>query len=278
MKQSQLAIATVTTRQKDLVEALDAYAQAGFPNVEFVLTLVKDWLREGHSVEDVLQLLDERHMHCIGGFETTVTCFGTPEEIAANHALHVSNAKLVQQLGGRVMVVGTDGTNAQNQFSYEAVDTISRSFRHLAEQLEGTDVSLALEFNWSPCIKSFKSAALVCEKVAHPQVGILFDPAHYYTTTTKFEHLTPETVRWIRHMHVDDMQDKPGELSNCNDDRALPGQGIVGLPALIAALERYGYNGYYSIEMFSEDLWNRPASEAAQLCYQSMLPLCEDML
>jgi 4-hydroxyphenylpyruvate dioxygenase len=272
MKQSQLAIVSVTTRQKDLIEALDAYAQAGFSNVEFVLPLVKDWLRVGHNVNDVLRLLNERHMHCIGGFETTVTCFGTPEEIAVNHMLHLHNAKLVHQLGGRVLVVGTDGPN---QSSYEAIEVISKSFRLLAEQLEGTEVSLALEFNWSPCIKSLKSAALVCEQVAHPQVGILFDPAHYYTTTTKFEHLTPETMRWIRHMHVDDMQDKPGELSNCNDDRTLPGQAIVGLPALLAALERYGYNGYYSIEMFSEDLWSRPASEAARLCYQSLLPLCE---
>lgn len=273
MKQSQLAIATVTTRQKDLVEALDAYAQAGFPNVEFVLPLVKDWLQGGHRVDEVRQLLEERQMHCIGGFETTVISFGTPEEIAANQALHVRNAKLLQQLGGRVMVVGTDGPS---QPSNEAIETISKGFRHLSEQLEGTDVSLALEFNWSPCIKSLKSAALVCEQADHPQVGILFDPAHYYTTTTKFEHLTPEMVHWIRHVHVDDMQDKPGELSNCNDDRALPGRGIVGLPLLLATLERYGYNGYYSIEMFSEDLWSRPASEAARLCYQSLVPLCEE--
>ena len=135
------------------------------------------------------------------------------------------------------------------------------------------NVTIAVEFNWSPVVKSLQSAVLVAQKVNHPQVGILFDPAHYYTTVTKFEHLTAEAVRWIKHVHIDDMRDKPGELSNCNSDRVLPGQGILDLHGIIAKLEQYGYKGYYSIEMFNDDLWQLPAAEAAAQCYQSMLTL-----
>ena len=76
-------------------------------------------------------------------------------------------------------------------------------------------------------------------------------------------------------MHLDDMRDKPGDLSHCNDDRVLPGQGILDLPALIARLEQHGYQGYFSIEMFNRDLWQLPAAEAARRCYESLLPLCQ---
>jgi sugar phosphate isomerase/epimerase len=116
---------------------------------------------------------------------------------------------------------------------------------------------------------------LVARKAQHPRVGVLFDPAHYYTTPTKFDHLNPDTVPWIKHVHLDGMRDKPGDLSHCNDDRVLPGQGILDLPALIARLEEHGYAGYFSIEMFNHDLWQLPAAEAARRCYESLLPLCQ---
>ena len=63
------------------------------------------------------------------------------------------------------------------------------------------------------------------------------------------------------------MAAKPGELSDCNADRVLPGEGILDLPALIAVLERHGYAGFFSIEMFNADLWAMPAAEAAERCY-----------
>ena len=55
----------------------------------------------------------------------------------------------------------------------------------------------------------------------------------------------------------------------------LPGEGVVDLPRIISALEQNGYRGYFSIEMFSANLWRLPAGEAARRCYESLLPLCE---
>ncbi len=61
---------------------------------------------------------------------------------------------------------------------------------------------------------------------------MIFDPAHYHCTPSKFDQLMPENVATVRHVHVDDMRDKPAELSNRNSDHVLPGQGILDLPAL----------------------------------------------
>jgi len=270
MKQGQLAINAVSTRHSSLEEALDAYAGAGFRNVEFVLPLVKEWLRE-HTVDDLRRQLAERNLRAIGGFETHVDCFGSGESRRANHELHRANATLVHELGGGTLVVGTDGPERP---SLDALDTVASVLEQLARSIEGLNVNIAIEFNWSPLIKSLQSAVLVARKVNHPQLGVLFDPAHYYVTPTKAEQLTAAAVPWIKHVHVDDMADKPGDLSHCNADRVLPGDGVLDLPALIGALERHGYGGYFSIEMFNEELWQLPAAEAARRCYTSLLPLC----
>ncbi len=278
MKKEQLAINSISTRQTRLEEALDAYAAAGFPSVEFHLPLVKDWLAEGHAVEEARRLLEERGLRPIGGFEAHVACFAAPDERRANHELLRANARLIHGLGGGAMVVGTDGPAAMPADPLAALDPIAAALRELAASLEGEglDVTIALEFNWSPIVRSLQSAVLVAQKVDHPRVGVLFDPAHYHVTPTKLEHLTAETVPWIRHVHLDDMRDVPGDLAHCNDDRALPGAGVVDLPALIGRLEQFGYAGRYSIEMFDKDLWALPAAEAARRCYRSLLPFCRD--
>src|SRR5579871_842479 len=107
MKREQLAIHSVSTRQKDLVEALDAYSAAGFRNVEFVLSHVKDWEAQGHTRDEVRELLKARSLRPIGGHERALECFSAPESQQANREFQVANATLIHELGGGTLVVGT---------------------------------------------------------------------------------------------------------------------------------------------------------------------------
>lgn len=271
MRTDQLAINSITTRHADLPEALTAYASAGFRQVEFHLPLIHAWLDAGHTTGDTRALIADHGLRCIGGFQTAIECFSTQLSQRTNHAIVLRNARILHDLGGGTLVAGTDGPANP---TLTDLDQVATTFSAILEAMDGLDVTLALEFNWSPLVKSLASAVRVCELVNHPRLGILFDPAHYYVTPTKFADLTPENVRWIRHVHVDDMANKPADLSDCNSDRMLPGDGVLDLPALFGTLEAHGYDGAFSIEMFSDELWALPAEEAARRCYQSLLPLC----
>lgn len=272
MRVADLAIHTISTHHPSLEEALDGYAAAGFRRVEVSLPEVKGWL-DGRPASAFRRALDDRGLRCVGGLETVLRAFADEESLRANLELHVANARLLSELGGGVLTVGTDGPE---QRSPEALDQLAARFRVLAAAIEDLDVRVALEFNWSPIVKSIDSAHRVVAAVDHPQVGILFDPAHYRTTTTKFEDLTPARTGRVVHVHLNDMRDVPADLSDCNADRVLPGEGVLDLRALIAALESGGYGGSYSIEMFNRDLWELPAAETARRCYRSLLPLCVD--
>ncbi len=63
-------------------------------------------------------------------------------------------------------------------------------------------------------------------------------------------------------------------MLDCNADRELPGRGHLDLKKIFGAIEKHGYRGYFSIEMFSQELWDLPASKSARRMYQSLLPLC----
>ena len=209
MKMSQLAINSVSTVRSDLEECLAAYHEAGFQNVEFVLKHVKEYMALGHDVSDVRDLLDKYQLHCIGGFETGVECFSPPEQRVENHARIVENAKLLSALGAAAMVVGTDGPTDPLGAS-ELTGEIARVFAELARKIRPTGITLCLEFNWSPVVKSLRTAAEIARKTRMSNVGVLFDPAHYHCTPTKFDQLNAQNIPYIRHVHVDDMNDKPG--------------------------------------------------------------------
>lgn len=272
MKKSQLAINSVSTRGT-LEENLAAYTAAGFPNVEFVLGPVKEYVTQ-HGVGAMRRLLDTHKLQCIGGFECVLECFSPPEQRERNHALIVQNARLLAELGGTNLVVGTDGPDNGASVT-DPLGAIAEVFAQVGQQINGTGVNLCIEFNWSPIVKSLRAAAEIARRSGAANVGVLFDPAHYHCTPMKFAEINAENVAYIKHVHVDDMRDKPGELSNCNSDRALPGQGCLDLATIFGQIEKHGYGGYFSIEMFSEELWVMPATQAARLMYASLLPLCE---
>lgn len=272
MKTEQLAINSVSTGGASLEERLTSYAAAGFQNVEFMLGHVKEYLAQGRTESDARQLIEQHGLRCVGGFETGLDAFSPPEQRAKNHARVIANARLIAALGGTCLVVGTDGPSESHD---DPLGTLAEAFADVAAQIADTDVSLCLEFNWSPLVKSLRTAADVARRTGAANVGVLFDPAHYHCTPSKMEQLTPETVALIKHVHVDDMRDKPGELSNCNSDRELPGEGILPLRELFGRIEAGGYRGYFSIEMFSDALRAMPPAEAARRMYASLLPLCE---
>lgn len=273
MNLDQLAINSVSTRTHDLPSILAAYETAGFVHVEFTLKHIYDYLAAGHDLQDVVALLKQHQLNCIGGFETAVACFAPAAERAQNHARIVANCQLLNELGGSVLVVGTDGP-ASSRDAADPVGQIADTFSQLGETVRPTGVKLCLEFNWSPIVKSIRTAVDVARRSACDNVAVLFDPAHYHCTPSKLEMLDADSVPFIAHVHVDDMADTPGELSNCNADRRLPGEGCLDLPRIFSRLEQFGYKGYFSIEMFDEELWALPPEAAAERMYASLQHLC----
>ncbi len=240
--------------------------------MEPYLPLIKAWLEDNHTTEQTRELFDSYGLRFIASSELAVECFHASDVLLPNLRANAENARLIRELGGSAMIVHTDGPE---QVTAASLDPIARALVNLAEATEDTDVDIAVEFNASPVVKSLRSAVRVAEIADHPRVGVLFDTAHYHVTPTKLRDINESSVRYIKHVHLDDMPDTPADLTHRDFDRVLPGEGVIDLPEIISALEQNGYEGYFSIEMFSAKLWRLPAKEAARRCYESLLPLCE---
>jgi 2-keto-myo-inositol isomerase len=268
MRLDQIAINSTTTRQPSLADAFDAYAEAGFRLVELELPEPKQL-----GAVEVGRLLTERGLRCTGGFDDELKCFAGPEALAASIEGIVASARFVDELGGGIVVFGTDGPPEPGPAHPAPLAPIVAGAQQALAAIDGLDATLALEFNWSPVVRSLQSAVAIADAVDSPRLGVLFDAAHWYTTPTKLEHLTPHAVSRIVQVHLDDMPDIPADRADCNDDRVMPGEGTLPLREMIERIDAGGYTGTYVLELFSEDIWTMPAREAARRGYASMAAL-----
>jgi sugar phosphate isomerase/epimerase len=168
-----------------------------------------------------------------------------------------------------VCITGPAGARDPDEARSLAVEGL----RTAAAEAARAGVRLALEpfqregiEDWS-LVGTLGEAAELIDEVGSDAIGIQFDVWHLWNTPDLFD----EIARYsdlIAGVHVSDWRDPTRGWA----DRALPGEGAADVPAILGALEGAGWNGFYDLEIFSDDgsfghrhpdsLW---ALEAAEL-------------
>ncbi len=137
----------------------------------------------------------------------------------------------------------------------EARRVVVEGLREVARTAEEVGVRLALEPIHSSArdeftlVDNIPDAVALIDEVDEP-LGLLFDTWHLWDTPDVLDHIRAEAHRFPA-VHVNDWRDPTRGW----DDRALPGEGIMDLPAMFAALEDGGFEGWYDLEIFSSDTY-----------------------
>ena len=157
----------------------------------------------------------------------------------------------------------------------DARATVVDGLRTVAAEAERAGMRLALEpfqregiEQWS-MVNTLGDAAALIDEIGSPAVGIQFDVWHLWNTPALFEEIA-EHAGLIAGVHVNDYREPTRGWA----DRVLPGDGVAPVPEILAALEAAGWDGWYDLEIFSDDgafgsaypdsLWDVPGAELAR--------------
>ncbi len=102
--------------------------------------------------------------------------------------------------------------------------------------------------HWS-VIGTIPETIALIDEVGEPNVGLLYDVYHLWDTDDVLEDTVRHGSRIVPSVHICDWR---AETRN-DFDRALPGDGIMDLPAIFGALEAGGVVGWFDLEIFSDD-------------------------
>jgi sugar phosphate isomerase/epimerase len=150
--------------------------------------------------------------------------------------------------------------------------TVVDGLRAAAEVAAEMGVTLGLEpirQTSGSLVTTLPDAIELIEEIGATNISIIYDTWHFWDVQGVLEHLRTHANRLIG-IQVNDWREPT--RSWC--DRVLTGDGIIDLPAIFSTLEGAGYNGWYDVEVFSDNglfgnsypdsLWNLEAGELAR--------------
>jgi len=154
-------------------------------------------------------------------------------------------------------------------------ETAVRGVREVAREAEQLGLRLAVEpfqlegiESWS-ILNTLGDAASFVDEVGSDAVGIQFDVWHLWNTPDLLDEI-PRHAHLIAGVHVNDWREPTRGWA----DRVLPGSGAADLPAIVGVLEDVGWDGFYDLEIFSDNgafgsaypdsLWDLEAADLAR--------------
>lgn len=150
----------------------------------------------------------------------------------------------------------------------------TRRLRLCAEILGAYGIRLGLEYvgphhlrtRWAnPFVWTLQETLDWIDAIGAPNVGLLLDSYHWYTTNPSTEDLLRLTTQQIVHVHINDAPDVPVEEA-LDNGRLYPGEGVIDLVQFLRALSQTGYKGPISQEILTQ---SAPTESAEVLLQRS---------
>lgn len=149
-----------------------------------------------------------------------------------------------------------------------------RRLREAAGVLGDQGIRLGLEFvgprtsrarNRFPFICAQNDMMELVEAIGTPNVGLLMDSWHWYTSHGTVEELRTLSNKDIVHVHVNDAPAGIAVDEQVDNRRALPvTTGVIDMKGFINALVKIGYDGPVECEPFDQQLRQTDAETALQ--------------
>jgi len=166
------------------------------------------------------------------------------------------------------------------------LDHLARDLRKLAMLALPLGIKIAYEgLSWGRTVNEFTSAWDVVCRADCPNLGLGLDSFHIFAAKTPLEeidYLDPEKIFLVQLADFMWQETKTFEerMSTARTFRVFPGEGVHSeqLVDLVLKLDRLGYAGDYSFEVFNDDYQQMPLPMVAERGCRSALWLAEDVL
>jgi sugar phosphate isomerase/epimerase len=257
-----LGISEFTTNPLTLEEDLALYREAGVPFME-----VCEVKLDAHNPHPQLCQIRESGLtvssvqpRLHGLFPELVNA--KPKAPAERMARLKRSIELFGQYFPDATLVTISGVAPEADFEL-AYRTAEREYAEVARIAEDHGVRVALEplhpvlMNVGSFICTIRQAGRIVEAVNHPAFGIFLDVWHFWDDPHAIQQIQRYGPK-IFGVHISDWK-TPRAFA----DRHIPGTGEIPLVPLLRAIKATGYNGAYTLEVFSEtrlpgSLWVDP--------------------
>jgi len=252
---------------------------AGFAQI---MLSARDVVGHADGLDDAVQAVRESGLR-VTGFQVLRDFEGLSGHL---HEYKLDVAKSMLEM---CHALGADVLLACSSTSTHATadpDALARDLRKLAMLALPLGIRVAYEgLSWGRTINEFTTAwDIVCRADA-PNLGIGIDSFHILATRTLLDDLDLLDPAKIYLVQLSDfmwqeIRTAEERVATARHFRVFPGEGVHSdaLADLVTRLDRIGYRGDYSFEVFNDDYQQMPLPTVAARARRSALWLSEDVL
>ena len=255
---------------------MKAYHEAGWTAFEMSLSKANQYIQQ-HGMDTFVKFVKNSGLKPVACTGHVVQTFSSPDNVKANEEQFRQTLDIMESVECPVIVFGADGPSniasapnmsevglAERDKAYrEQLARFANQVAKLADMAISFGVTMALEINWCSMCRSVITAAEAIELINRENVGLLFDTAHFACTPSRLADLDLVKGKIVAG-HLNDMRDCPPEVRNVNNDRVIPGDGVLPLIEWINKVEECGFTGWHSVEIFCDNLWKESPLVIAQ--------------
>jgi sugar phosphate isomerase/epimerase len=176
--------------------------------------------------------------------------------------------------------------SSTSRHATQDLDLIARDLRKLAMLAVPLGIKIAYEgLSWGHTVNEFTTAWDVVCRADCPNLGVGIDSFHVLAAKTplsEIDYLDPQKIFLVQ---LADFlwQDTPTfeeRMATARTMRVFHGEGVHSeqVVELVLRLDKLGYRGDYSFEVFNDDFLNLPLPTVAERARRSALWLAEDVL
>ena len=257
-----LNTSTIQGEKIPIERQIEIAATAGYDGIEIWLRDVERYVEAGGKLASLRKQLDDSRLTVESAIAFAPWIVDDDAARAKGLEQAARDMEVVAAVGGKRIAAPPAGATQGAKLD---LDRAGERYRALLELGKKQGVLPMLEvWGFSTNLSRLAEVLHVCAAADHPDAAVLPDIYHLYKGGSNFADLALLAGPKIPVFHINDYPGTPDRAKIQDADRVYPGDGIAPLKEIFSTLQRNGFTGVLSLELFNRTYWEQDPLEVAR--------------
>ncbi len=258
-----------TIRTTPILEKIAIAAEAGYTGIELWHADIDLYLLQGGSLGDIRHALDDCAI-------AAPTCIMLKGWLYENNKERDEGMPEVRRRMEQAAELGIPHCIAGPKLGPVDMELAAKRYGELLELGETLGIKPIIEYlGFAEQVNTIEDALYIMEHSGRDDGTVVLDPFHCFRGGGGVEGIAKLRGAQVAISHFNDAPADPPREEQHDPNRVMPGEGIVDLARYVELLKQIGFDGFISLELFREDLWERDPREVAQIGLEKMRAVVE---
>ena len=243
-----LNVSTIRTYKLPVDKQIEVCGKAGFDGIELWVSDIEAYREKGGNLTDLAKRLKDNNLvlENIIGFAQWASDDQSRRD--AGFQQMQREMEMTASLGGKFIAAPLSGVNRLES----SLDDYAERFLRVIEAGKSQGITPLLELWGSGALSKLADAVHIIIATGHPDANLLLDFYHLFRGNNSFDSLNLINVAQLPVFHINDYPSTPPREKLRDSDRVYPGDGICPFNRIIPLMQKGGFKGSFSVELFNE--------------------------